>query len=68
MAAGQRAGIEDDAVEDVLLRVGQQVLDLAEPLAVALVDGRPSRERQVRGRSAEVHQRHRTSSEGDFDG
>ena len=49
--AGQRAGVEDDPVEDVLVGLGQHVLDLAESLPVAGVDGQAAREREVRGRA-----------------
>src|SRR5688500_11169027 len=59
--ARPRARVEHDAVEDVLVRLGQHVLDLAEPPAVARVDGHALAERHVRaGRTEILHRLLRT--------
>ena len=47
MPTEQDARVDDEAVEDVLLRLRQDVLDPAQVLAVARVDGSPLGEREV---------------------
>src|SRR5215213_6980846 len=61
MIPRQHAAVDHETVEDVLLRIGEDVLDATELAAVAGVDGRAVAEGQVRAGCAEVvHARERT--------
>ena len=54
LAAGKRAGVKDQAVEDVQVLVGQHVLDDADALPMPVVDRGADLEYEIRDRKAQI--------------